>query len=349
MQSAVPSTRRWTRVRAPFLAGRERQRAQEREGAVAEGEEPANGRAFVVPLALLGLGVGLAQVLVPDRVARLVGRRAPSPVERAAQRLGRERGGRANWGMRALGVREIVTGIGALAMRRRTGWMIGRVAGDVVDLVLLARLLLTPGTRRVRAAAATAGVLGVAALDWAAATSLTTRATGRREIRVRKSITVNRSPEEVYRFWHDFTNLPRFMRHLESVEVLGDGRSRWRAKAPAGASVSWEAVTTEDRPGEVIAWRSVGGDVENAGRVRFQPAPGGRGTVIHAELSYRPPGGRLTAALAKLFREEPGQQVQDDLRNFKQVMETGEVLLSDATVRRGPRPAQPPVRSGEDA
>lgn len=150
---------------------------------------------------------------------------------------------------------------------------------------------------------------------------------------VTKTTTINSSPEELYRFWHDFENLPRFMRHLESVQVTGAGRSHWKAKAPAGQTVEWDAEIVEDKPGELIAWRSLeGADVENSGSVRFSPATGGRGTVVTVQVEYDPPGGKAGALVAKLFGEEPEQQVQDDLRAFKQVIETGEVVLSEATI-----------------
>jgi len=162
-----------------------------------------------------------------------------------------------------------------------------------------------------------------------------------RRMHVTKAITVNRPPEELYRFWHDFENLPRFMNHLEAVQVLGETRSRWRAKAPGGSKVEWDAEIVEDRPSQVIAWRSLEGTaVDNEGAVRFVPAPGGRGTEVHVELRYEPPGGALGATVAKMFGEEPGQQVQEDLRRFKQVVETGDVARSDASVRGG-GPAQP--------
>ena len=161
--------------------------------------------------------------------------------------------------------------------------------------------------------------------------------------RVRKSITVNRSADEVYDFWRNFENLPRFMQHLESVQMTSDRRSHWKAKAPAGSTVEWDAELTEDRPNELIAWRSVeGADVPNAGVVRFVPAAGGRGTEIHVDLRYDPPAGKLGALFAKLFGEEPSQQVDGDLRRFKQVLEIGEVLYSDASIASGMRPAHPP-------
>jgi uncharacterized membrane protein len=137
------------------------------------------------------------------------------------------------------------------------------------------------------------------------------------------------------------------MKHLESVTITGNGRSHWKAKAPAGSSVEWDAEITADQPNELIAWHSLGNsDVRNSGMVRFAEAPGGRGTEVHVDLRYDPPGGALGALFAKMFGEEPGGQIADDLRRFKQVMEIGEVMLSDATVTEGPHPAQPSGTKG---
>jgi uncharacterized membrane protein len=144
---------------------------------------------------------------------------------------------------------------------------------------------------------------------------------------VKKTFTVNRSPEECYRFWHDFENLPRFMTHLKSVTPLGGRRSRWEARAPLGGTVAWEAEVIEDRPPELISWKSAGAadDVDTAGSVRFRPAPGSRGTEVTVTLQYEPPAGRLGAAVAWLTGEEPSVQVREDLRHFKELMEAGEV------------------------
>ena len=165
-------------------------------------------------------------------------------------------------------------------------------------------------------------------------------------MKVKKVITINGSPEELYRFWHNFENLPRFMRHLESVQTDGAGRSHWKAKAPAGKTVEWNAAVIDDRPNQLIAWRSLeGADIANSGSVRFTPATGGRGTVVTVDLEYDAPGGKAGALVAKFFGEEPDQQVYDDLRAFKQIMELGEVVLSEATLERTrlpQRPGQPP-------
>ena len=166
---------------------------------------------------------------------------------------------------------------------------------------------------------------------------------------VKKAITVWRAPEEVYRTWHNFENLPRFMRHLESVRVTGDRRSHWKVQAPAGRSVEWDAEIVEDRPNELIAWRSLpGADVENGGQVRFTPGPDGNGTQVEVEIWYDAPGGKAGKVIAKLFGKEPAQEVHGDLRRFKQVLETGEVVRSQGTptgtdIRaiRHQQPAQP--------
>jgi len=147
-----------------------------------------------------------------------------------------------------------------------------------------------------------------------------------RGIKVEQSVTINRSPEEVYRFWRQFENLPRFMDHLESVTAGDNGRSHWVAKGPAGKTVEWDAEIINEQENALIAWRSLpGADVDNAGSVRFAAAPGGgNGTEVRVVLEYDPPGGVLGAAVAKLWGEEPNRQVTEDLRRLKQVLEAGD-------------------------
>jgi uncharacterized membrane protein len=149
-------------------------------------------------------------------------------------------------------------------------------------------------------------------------------------VRVDEIITVNKPPEEVYRFWRNLENLPSFMKHLESVRVLDGGRSHWVAKAPAGRTVEWDAVIHNEVPNELIAWRSLPDSrVDHAGSVQFRLAPGGRGTEVRVELQYNPPGGLMGAAVAKIWGEEPSQQVKEDLRRFKQILEAGEILTTE--------------------
>lgn len=149
-------------------------------------------------------------------------------------------------------------------------------------------------------------------------------------IKVEKTVTINSSPEELYRFWHDFENLPRFMKHLKFVKVYDEKRSHWIANAPLGNSVEWDAEIINDQENHLIAWASVeGADIDNSGFVRFQPAPGGRGTEVKVVIEYNPPGGTIGAAVAKLFGEEPEQQIGDDLRRFKQLIEAGEIATTE--------------------
>lgn len=144
-------------------------------------------------------------------------------------------------------------------------------------------------------------------------------------VHIEHHLTINMEPAELYAFWRDFRNLPTFMRHLKEVQVLDARRSRWVATAPAGMTVEWEAEVFMEKEGELIAWRSLpDAQVANAGSVRFQPAPGGRGTNLRVVLEYIPPAGVLGTVVARLFHEEPSQQVGEDLRNLKRVLETGE-------------------------
>jgi uncharacterized membrane protein len=147
-----------------------------------------------------------------------------------------------------------------------------------------------------------------------------------RGVRVEKSVTVNASPEDLYRFWRNFENLPRFMSHLESVKVLDDKRSHWVVKGPLGTDAEWDAEIINEIPGELIGWRSVdGSNIRNAGSVHFEPATGNRGTEVKVVLRYDPPGGIIGAAFSKIFGADPAHQVQEDLRTFKQLIETGEI------------------------
>jgi uncharacterized membrane protein len=286
-------------------------------------------------LAWFSIGLGAAEVVAPRRLSRLIGIRPT----RGNRKL-----------MQAMGLREIAHGVSILMDPTDAQRLWARVGGDVLDLTLLGNAV-SNSPRPERTVAAIASVLGVTALDVICAQTLSmgqrftrARTADGGAIRVRKAVTINRPIEDVYGFWRNFENLPRFMRHLESVQVTGDGRSRWKAKAPAGMRVEWEAETVEDRPNEVIAWRSVeGSTVSNRGRVRFRPAPGDRGTEVQVEMQYDPPGGQLGAAVAMIFGREPSQQITEDMRAFKSVMETGEVMVSDSTVNSGLLPAaQPP-------
>lgn len=149
-------------------------------------------------------------------------------------------------------------------------------------------------------------------------------------ITVEKTVTINKPADELYRFWRNLENLPHFMKHLKSVTQTSDKRSHWVASAPMGATVEWDADIIEERENEFISWASVeGADVDNSGFVRFKKAPGDRGTEVKVVMEYAPPGGAVTSAIAKLFGEEPEQQIGDELRRFKMLMEAGEIATTE--------------------
>ncbi|MGW3896595.1 SRPBCC family protein [Micromonospora profundi] len=299
-----------------------------------DGSPPKN--ALPRTLGWLSLALGVGALAEPTPLARLTGV-DDSPAAVAV--------------IRAVGARELSHGAALVAGRHPGGWVWTRVLGDAMDLTLLGRALARRrGERRRRLALTTAVIAGITAVDLAVAVAATRARRARdRMIRISLGVTVNRSPADAYRFWRDLENLPRFMAHLESVRADDLRRSHWIARGPAGRHIEWDAEIIDDQPNRSVAWRSLpGAQVPNAGRVRFLPAPGDRGTEVRVQLAYAPPAGSLGRAVAKLFGEEPEQQVRDDLRRFKQMLEAGEVVRSDGSpngisVRQQvmQRPAQP--------
>ena len=149
---------------------------------------------------------------------------------------------------------------------------------------------------------------------------------GSRGVNVDEVVTIHRRADELYRFWRDFAHLPSFMQNLVSVTPLDALRSHWTAKAPAGRTVEWDAEIINEIPDELIGWRTLdGADVVSAGSVSFKPVAGSRGTEVRVRMQYNPPGGKLGSAVAWLFGQEPSQTIREDLRRFKQLMETGEL------------------------
>jgi uncharacterized membrane protein len=156
-----------------------------------------------------------------------------------------------------------------------------------------------------------------------------------RDVHVEKSIIIDKSPEELYSFWRQFENLPQFMDHLESVNSVGFNRWHWVAKGPVGTRPEWDAEIYNEKPNELIAWRSLDGTVTNAGSVHFEPASGGQGTQVKVVMNYNAPGGKVSALVAKLFGQEPGQMIENDLRKLKQILETGEVTAVEGREATG--------------
>lgn len=259
-------------------------------------------------LGWFSIGLGLAQLLAPRRISRVVGVGEHPHL------------------MRAFGARELASGVGILAQRRPAGWLWSRLAGDAMDMAMLGIAARSNAARRDRIGLVSAAVAGIAVLDLLASVNVQRQEVTNAGEEFEKSIVINRSPEACYRFWRDLEGLPRFMHHLESVQVRDQRRSHWKAKGPLGFTAEWEADLTTDEPNAFLAWCSVpGSDIEHAGSVRFEPAPGGRGTLVHVYMRYNPPGGAAGSLLAKLFGEEPSQQVDEDLRRFKWLIESGEI------------------------
>jgi uncharacterized membrane protein len=149
------------------------------------------------------------------------------------------------------------------------------------------------------------------------------------DVLVGRSVTINRSRAELYAFWRDFTNLPRFMHNVHSVSIKDERHSHWIIEAPAGNTVEWDSEITQDDPGRLIAWRSLdGASVRNSGQVEFLDSPDDRGTVVRVTLTYDPPAGAVGKLIAKLFQKAPKVQARQDLRRFKQLMETGEIATA---------------------
>jgi uncharacterized membrane protein len=213
-------------------------------------------------------------------------------------------------------------------------------AGSIVAATLLGALAASRHEGRAPAMVAAGGLLlrGVTGYcPMSAAVGRNSRSIDTREalggsggLHVKEGITIARPVDEVYRFWRNLSNLPRFMSHLEHVEELDRTRSVWTARGPAGTSVSWEAHIINEVTNEVIGWRSVGdADVVSAGSVHFSPTPRG-GTEVVVHLQYDPPAGKLGAWVASLVGEEPSQQIREDLRRLKSYLETGEVPSADS-------------------
>jgi uncharacterized membrane protein len=154
-------------------------------------------------------------------------------------------------------------------------------------------------------------------------------------IRIKKSITTNRSPEELYSYWRRIENLQQLIPNMVCVRLIDNTRSQWTLRGPGGIELKWTAEITIDRENEMIGWRSVGrAGLDNAGYIRFNRATGGRGTVVTVALQYNPPAGKLGAAVATLLGEKPASLVDEALRKFKQLMETGEIARAQKDERR---------------
>lgn len=315
-QLASQSTRdrdKGTAVQHQSEAGKTSQHSPRRTGGSRKGRLTQEEQ-WAYGLGWFGIGLGLMELVAPRRLARMIG----TPPGHDGL-------------IRAMGIREVASGVSILTQRDpRTGvWL--RVAGDALDLVLLGAAFMSGRSQRGRLAAATVSVAGAMLMDIVIAQQVSRGVETRNgAIPVTAALIINRSREELYRHWRQLSNLPQFIKHLERIEVKDERRSHWIARGPAGSPIEWDAEIIEDRQNERISWRSVDGmEVEHAGSVRFEPGPADRGTVVIVDMHYRPPLGTVGAAVAAWFGEEPNQTVKMDLRRFKQMMETGEVITTE--------------------
>jgi uncharacterized membrane protein len=264
-------------------------------------------------LGAFSLGLGLTELAAPRALARLIG------VEPC---------GTTSTILRALGAREVAHGVGIFA-RPRSVWT--RLIGDLIDVAVVGAWLADDDNDRSRLIPAVGALLGVGALDVLATVRTMKSKLG---APICAAVTINEEPDEVYMRWRQFDRLPDFMRYLESVTVLDSRRSHWIAKSPVG-DLEWDAEITDDVPGRSLAWRSATKSMPMRGRVTFSPAPGGRGTEMVLELQV--------PAFAKLFTLP---EINGDLRRFKQIVETGEIVVSDASSVRGLHAGQPAPDGG---
>jgi uncharacterized membrane protein len=260
-------------------------------------------------LGWLSVGLGLAGLCAPRQVAQLTG------LEKHGL-------------LRLVGARELLAGAGLLTQSDKTPWLWARVAGDVIDLAALA-LGHTPTSRgRAKAMSAAAVVAAITAADVAATLQYSrgraTRAAP--DVYFDRTIIVNKTPRECYDYWRDLRNLANFTVRLEKVIPLDERRSHWVMNVPGGGTVEWTSELTEDKPGERLRWHSTeDSPFQHAGSVTFEPAPAGRGTFVTVGMHYHAPGGTIGTALARLLGSDPFGEVRENLRRFKQLIETGEI------------------------
>jgi uncharacterized membrane protein len=290
-------------------------------------------------LGWFSLGLGLAQIIAPEKVANLIG------IERKNESLSM---------MRVVGAREIASGLGILTQSKSAPWLWARVGGDAMDIALLTSARSSPHADQNRVAAATAAVIGIAAIDALASTRQTTSSGGsdqmssdQSSVRVASAVTVQAPVEDVFSYWNDFQGLPRFMSDAASVEITGDRQSQWTVPAPVGTTVEWDVQITNSAPNDYIAWETAEGSrIAASGDIRFRTAAGNRGTQVIFTAQFNPPGGELGKKIAQPLAEVFGTKITNDLRRFKQLVEVGEIVHSDDSIVPGPNPAQPRPQAG---
>jgi uncharacterized membrane protein len=268
-------------------------------------------RQLTQALGWFSIGLGLVELLAPRALGRAIGVGDHPAL------------------IRALGVREIVSGVGLLSERAPATWAWSRAAGDAMDLALLGAALRLPEAQPQRIGAAAGIVLGAAAIDFYAGQRLSSERMEPLEISVSEVVAINETPQALYAFWSNLENLPMFMSHLKSVAKTSERMSHWVAKGPIGTTIEWDSEVVDDQQDVRIGWRTLpDSEIRHEGIVTFEPAPGGRGSIVRVEMIYWPPAGKVGVQLARLLGEEPSVQINRDLRKLKQLIETGEVATT---------------------
>lgn len=209
------------------------------------------------------------------------------------------------------------------------------VLGGGLAGVGIARVAGVRRSERGIASGVALGILGIALLGrgLSGRSGLYRMRAVRKGIEVRRAVTIQCTPREVYELWRDLRNLPRFMEHVKSIEIETDRVSRWRV-AEGPKTLEWRAEITEDTPGRRLRWRTLpGSDIEHEGVLDVYEAPGGRGTVVEVRMRYRPPGGLVVMGMLNgILRKLPGLQLAEELARLRMLIETGEL----ATGARNP-------------
>jgi uncharacterized membrane protein len=307
---------------------RHQPRTAEAAGGIPESRRLAEG------LGYLSLGLGTAQVAAPRLVAWLTGVR-PSRAHKSV--------------MRAMGLRELAVGTGLMSANTTSPWLWARAAGDVLDLAMLGPGLASSEVGRRRRMLAIAAVAGVTVVDLVAGRRIAaaegTSGDSSTRTHLRAFTTIRCEPEEAYRYWRNFENFPNFMQHVESVQVVAQTLSHWRVKGPAGSHLEWDAEIIRDDPSSLISWQTLpGAAISHQGGVRFREAPGGQGTEVSLDIVYSQPAGLAGGLAARLLGEHPQQQVFEDLRRFKQLIEAGSLTSpggTSAATTAGQQPTPP--------
>jgi uncharacterized membrane protein len=252
--------------------------------------------------------------------------------------------------MRVVGAREIASGVAILAQAKPTPGLWLRVGGDIMDLALLRSAMESPQAAKDRVTAATLVVLGITAADVISGAMMTAEpnapyeAMQARNLEVAAAVTVQAPVTKVFALWEGFQGLPRFMSDAASVQITGEGKSRWTMPGPAGTTMEWDVAITDSRPNEQIAWSTAEGSPLSAqGTVRFRSASGNRGTQVIFTAQVHVPGEELGKKIAHPIVEALRLKIGSDLRRFKQLIELGEIVHSDDSIIPGPNPAQPPA------